>query len=322
MSVDQLGRAYQAYRRTTASRSIAVLLVANAIPLIGVLFFGWSLLTILVIYWLENGIVGFWNVPRILLAQGSVVPVLPPLPDAAAIAATGNAQAAANLQAAWQKARASQHQANVGTAPTPGAAPGGAATPLGFGRAFRSTRLPSLGRAALAGFFLVHYGIFWFVHGVFVFTLPLFLGGPMSAGSPCVTGPDALPSGGFPGLPLAECATGPFGQVLWSNVAIAGAALFLSHGVSLLFNYIGRAEYLTASPTGQMGAPYGRVVVLHLTILFGAFAVAFLGSPVAALLILIGLKTALDLGLHRREHRAAADRIPADTTLGQIARGA
>jgi hypothetical protein len=71
MSVDQLGRGYQAYRRTTGSRSVAALLIANAIPLIGVLFFGWSLITILVIYWLENGIVGFWNVPRILLAQGS-----------------------------------------------------------------------------------------------------------------------------------------------------------------------------------------------------------------------------------------------------------
>ena len=92
----------------------------------------------------------------------------------------------------------------------------------------------------------------------------------------------------------------PFGQLLWSNVAIAGVALFLSHGASFLFNYIGRGEYLTASPTRQMGAPYGRVVVLHLTILFGAFAVAFLGSPVGALLILVGLKTALDLGLHRR----------------------
>ena len=312
MSVDQLGRAYQAYRRTTASRSIAVLLVANAIPLIGVLFFGWSLLTILVIYWLENGIVGFWNVPKILLAQGSVVPVLPPLPDAAAIAATGNAQAATNLQAAWQKARASQHQANAGTAPTPGAAPGGAATPLGFGRAFRSTRLPSLGRAALAGFFLVHYGVFWLVHGMFVFMLPLFVGGGGTFDG-C-----GMPD---PQFTIDACA-GPMGQIVAGNVAIAGVALFLSHGVSFLFNYIGNAEYLTASPTRQMGAPYGRVVVLHLTILFGAFAVAFLGSPVAALLILIGLKTALDLGLHRREHRAAADRIPADTTLGQIARGA
>jgi hypothetical protein len=42
---------------------------------------------------------------------------------------------------------------------------------------------------------------------------------------------------------------------------------------------------------------------------------------VAALLLLVGLKTALDLGLHRREHRAADARVPADTTFGQIVRG-
>ena len=52
----------------------------------------------------------------------------------------------------------------------------------------------------------------------------------------------------------------------------------------------------------------------------GAFAVAILGSPVVALLILVGLKTALDLGLHRREHRAADARIPADTEFGKVVR--
>ena len=105
--------------------------------------------------------------------------------------------------------------------------------------------------------------------------------------------------------------SGAFGDIVWSNVAIAALALFLSHGASFLFNYIGRGEYLTASPTRQMGAVYGRVVVLHLTILLGAFAVAFLGSPVGALLILVGLKTAFDLGLHLRQHRI--DRRPAAT---------
>jgi hypothetical protein len=303
MTVDPLGRAYAAYRRTAGSRSIVALLVANAIPLVGVLFFGWSLLTILVIYWLENGIVGFWNVPRILLAQGSVVPSLPPLPDAAALAATGNPKAAADLQAAWQKARDAQLQASLNSTPDVGATPGRAG---GFGAA----RIPTVGRAGLAAFFLVHYGIFWFVHGVFVFMLPMLLGsrGPFSGcGDPDLFGN------------LQGC-TGPFGQLLWSNVAIAGIALFISHGASFLFNYIGRAEYLTASPTRQMAAPYGRVVVLHLTILFGAFAVAILGAPIAALLLLVGLKTALDVGLHRREHRAADARVPIDTEFGRVVR--
>ena len=51
--------------------AVVALLAANAIPIIGVLFFGWSLMTILVLYWLENGIVGLWNIPRMLLARGA-----------------------------------------------------------------------------------------------------------------------------------------------------------------------------------------------------------------------------------------------------------
>src|SRR6185436_3042508 len=56
--------------RYRSTASLAGLLIANAIPLIGVLFFGWSLITVLVLYWLENGIVGLWNIPRIWLAGG------------------------------------------------------------------------------------------------------------------------------------------------------------------------------------------------------------------------------------------------------------
>ena len=38
--------------------AVVALIVANLIPLIGVLFFGWSVWNILIVYWLENGIVG------------------------------------------------------------------------------------------------------------------------------------------------------------------------------------------------------------------------------------------------------------------------
>jgi hypothetical protein len=37
--------------------------------------------------------------------------------------------------------------------------------------------------------------------------------------------------------------------------------------------------------------------------------------------ILVGLKTAFDLGLHLRERHTADARIPADTAFGQIVRG-
>jgi hypothetical protein len=43
-------------------------------------------------------------------------------------------------------------------------------------------------------------------------------------------------------------------------------------------------------------APYGRVVVLHMTIIFGGFVVLSLGQPVAAVALLALLKTGLEMG--------------------------
>jgi hypothetical protein len=296
-SVDTLGRAFELYRRTMTSRSALVLLIANAIPLVGVVFFGWSLMTILVLYWLENGIVGVWNVPRILLAQGSLIPKLPDLPDSAALAATGDPARAAALQEQWRAAQAAQPSA-AAAAPASGL-PG--ARPLTVLGPRAAARLSSIPRIGLAIFFAFHYGMFWLVHGIFVFALPAFAGG-FGSEPACL---DVLPFPPGVSVPdgAAACAgASPFGTLVWGNVLLAGAALFISHGASFFLNYIGRGEYLTATAPGQMGAVYGRVVVLHLTIIFGSMFVAFLGAPIAALLVLVVLKSALDLGLHLRRH--------------------
>lgn len=52
--------------------AVVALIVANAVPLGGVLLLGWSVWTILIVYWLENGIVGFFDVLKILRARGLV----------------------------------------------------------------------------------------------------------------------------------------------------------------------------------------------------------------------------------------------------------
>jgi Family of unknown function (DUF6498) len=293
MSVETVGRAVGLYRRTALTRSAIVLLIANAIPIVGVLFFGWSLITILVLYWLENGIVGFWNVPKIALARGSFIPRLPDMPEAAARAATITPEQAASLQANWRRAQALQ-LIKAAAGPTQG----GASNPA-------LARLQVIPRAGLAIFFLVHYGIFWLVHGIFVFTLPMFSGfaGGSSGGSGCDR--PIFPEPGEIPMPIgnaAGCEPSAFGEVAWGAVLIGAAALFLSHGASFLLNYVGNGEYLRTSAPRQMGSAYGRVVVLHLTILIGAFVVAFLGAPIGALIVLVVLKTAFDLGLHRREH--------------------
>ena len=50
-----------------------------------------------------------------------------------------------------------------------------------------------------------------------------------------------------------------------------------------------------------MQRPYGRIVVMHVTILIGAALIEWLGSPVSMLIVLIGAKIALDLKLHAAE---------------------
>ena len=86
-------------------------------------------------------------------------------------------------------------------------------------------------------------------------------------------------------------------------VALVLLGLFISHGISYRLNYIGRGEYLRTSVMKQMAAPYGRLVILHVTIILGGMAIALTGAPAAAVFVLVLLKTALDLGFHLAEHR-------------------
>jgi hypothetical protein len=136
--------------------------------------------------------------------------------------------------------------------------------------------------AFLIAFFCLHYGGFCYGHGVFV--MALF----------------EEDSGG---------AEGPFqwlllmlgGGMLWSLLLLAG-----SHLYSFLANFIGRAEYRRTNVPALMFQPYARIAVLHLTILFGALVADFLGSPVGLLLVLIALKTVVDLAMHESERAKLA----------------
>jgi hypothetical protein len=132
-------------------------------------------------------------------------------------------------------------------------------------------------KMAISAFFTVHYGMFCLVHGVFVFAL---LGDGNGIDSPSAV--------------FALFA----GPLKWAVLA-----LLVSHGFSFFANYLGPGENLATSVPEQMGAPYPRIIVLHLAIIFGAFAVQALGSPVALLAILVIGKTLLDLKLHRLAHR-------------------
>ena len=133
-----------------------------------------------------------------------------------------------------------------------------------------------LARLPLALFFAMHYGIFWFVHGIFVFVL---FGGQGMRGFNLWRSVQITPD-------------------LWSVLGL----LILSHGISFTNNFVGRREYLVVTPQEQMMQPYTRVIILHVVVLAGGFVVMFLGQPLPALVLLIVLKTGFDLRAHLREH--------------------
>lgn len=220
--------------RYRSQASLAALIVANAIPLLGVLFLGWSLITILVLYWLENGIVGLWNIPRIALAQG-VDPKAP---------ATGG----------------------------------------------------QMSKGVLIPFYIFHYGLFWVVHGIFLSFLPAMSGIGSFVGQAFdpTTGLTSGDPFAFGGEPTA------WGTLNVSAAVFAGAAMVVSHGVTFFWDYVRRGEYLRISPQRQMFAVYGRVIVLHVAILFGGIAIAIVGSPIWLLVIFVVAKTFFDLSLDRR----------------------
>ncbi len=182
-----------------------LLVLANFVPLFGAMFWGWSVFEIVMLYWMENLIIGGFSFLRILTVRP---------PDSIR------------------------------------------------GQFFRN--LPT------GIFFAVHYGGFCLVHGVFVLSL---LGGEGKSD------PEATPDAhsGF----------------LWALLA-----LVVSHGFSFVRNYLLSGAYRETLAHIQMFAPYPRIVVLHLVIIFGAFAIQKFGSPLWMLALLVVGKTVLDLGMH------------------------
>jgi hypothetical protein len=196
--------------------SLLVLLLANALPIAGVLLLGWTVFPLVLLYWLENVVVGGFNVARLLLAQPREL-------------------------AYWA------------------------------------------GKLFLIPFFVVHFGMFTYIHGALVVAL---------------FGPKGT-------APFDLLGTVP--QAIRANhLGWAVVSLVVSHGLSFYWNYLGNGEYQRASLNTLMMQPYSRIVVLHLTVLFGGWIVMAVGSPLPALVLLAVVKTAADLRSHTAERRKFA----------------
>jgi hypothetical protein len=208
------------------------LLGANAVPIFGVLYWGWDAFVLLMLYWMETAIIGFWTILRIAVSP-----------------------------------------------------PGTLGPLLVNGRPVTNSSL------AMAGFFVVHAGAFMGGHLLFLWIA--FAG----AWARKIHGPIDF-------YHQIVVATG-----FWLPLL----ALFISRGVSFLFHVlkpdmIRRLERLLPfrMPQSERTADdaatiiigfYGRMTIMHMAIIFGAFIAVFVGS-IAPLLILVTLKTVVDVGLH------------------------
>jgi hypothetical protein len=197
------------------SPTVIALVAANLFPLYGVLALGWEVFPIMLLFWMENLIIGGFNALKMLCAAPQ-------------------------------------------------------------------DRMKWLGKLFLVPFFSFHYGCFTLVHGVFVFGL---FGGAFRQGAP------------FPGW------SGLARQIGELHLGYAVLALVASHAFAFGYTYLWRGEYRTASLKELMQAPYGRVAVLHLTLLGGGILVNAMHSPTAGLILLVALKIFFDVRSHEKERR-------------------
>ena len=202
---------------------LLVVLAVNLVPVAGVLWFGWSALVLLLLYWAENVFVGVFNTLRL---------------------------------------RA--YEAHGGGLPAP----------------FR-----------LSSFFVMHYGMFTLVHGVFAVVVGTLFFAPANGG-------DAVGAG-----------AGDFEP--WSFM-VALASIGLLHLTDFLRWRAGKG-WEQGSADAQMFAPYGRIIVMHLTIIGGVAVLAATNAPASYIALLAVLKTFIEAGWSLMSDRQLAEGSPGFT---------
>ena len=130
---------------------------------------------------------------------------------------------------------------------------------------------------ALSVFFTIHYGMFTVAHGVFV--VGLFGQGELGSSQGLFA-----PLGRMLGYLLAD----RDGWLAAVGITALQAAAFVRWLSST------RAQPVLLLPA-LMFAPYGRIVILHITIIVSGILVGMLKLPVLGALLLVALKLAFDI---------------------------
>ncbi len=196
--------------------AVMLALLINAVPLVGVLYFGWSAINVVVLYWFENLLIGFCTLIRLIVHR------------------------------AWTRKRGYWRHSNR----------------LGIQIDNKPAEMGLIGEYAI---------------GTFGFTLAhaIFVGGIV------------LQLQNYPDQAMWQLSSQ---QVLRGALAIA---VFLGIELAVDLTRIRGASFAALRDYAQ--ARMGRVIVLHLAIIFGMVAMAMYHSPMGVLYVLIGIKTCADL---------------------------
>ena len=149
-----------------------------------------------------------------------------------------------------------------------------------------------VGACAMSAFFTLHYGLFTAVHGTFVVML---FGVPE-------LGREAMNGGLLP----------PLQRMLEHMIAdrdgwLAMLAIIVVQAVAFVRWSVETREQPT--PLKElMGAPYGRVMILHVTLIACGFLVMSLKAPVLGALLLVALKLVYDLVTLKNGSRPRGER--------------
>lgn len=124
----------------------------------------------------------------------------------------------------------------------------------------------------LSAFFVFHYGLFCAVHGTFLMAFIAMSDGSIANGAPLMMDVWAMFQYGLTSAPHVD-------YFVYAIIAFQVFVLLWEFGI--------KGEWKETNPMAEMFAPYGRIIVLHLAIFGGAFALFALGQPMVGVLALI-----------------------------------
>jgi len=216
-----------------SDRKVIAAIVINLMPIAGIVLFGWSAFVLMLLYWLENVIIGVFTLARMLVGS------------------------------------------------------------------FLRSPVTAIGAVPLGAFFVFHYGLFCFVHGIFVWTLFAPAGTDGAIGDPF----------DFPAS-VATALGNP--DIFWGFVFLAAA-----HGVMFLLWTISGA-WRDTHALNDFASPYARIVVLHVTLIFAGLPVLLLGEPMAGILILALIKMGLEVQQAVKHHFPIFDEADAEKAAQKL----